>query len=100
MPWLTLLIVAAPLRWGADLQGGAPYAYQDPANPSRLVGFEVEIADALANRLGRTSQHVQVGYSTLTQGLQRDTYDIILNGFEATKARAQIMHLSQPYLKF
>jgi ABC-type amino acid transport substrate-binding protein len=40
------------LRWGGDLQGGEPYVFQDPDDPGRIVGFEVEIADALARRLG------------------------------------------------
>ena len=40
------------LRWGGDLQGGEPYVFQDPADPTRIAGFEVEIADALARRLG------------------------------------------------
>jgi ABC-type amino acid transport substrate-binding protein len=35
------------LRWGGDLQGGEPYVFQDPEDASRLVGFEVEIADGL-----------------------------------------------------
>ena len=40
------------LRWGADVQGGEPYAFQDPQDTSHLLGFEVEIADAVARRLG------------------------------------------------
>ena len=44
---LAALFIAA-LRWGGDLQGGAPYAAQDPQNPAHLIGFEVELADALA----------------------------------------------------
>jgi polar amino acid transport system substrate-binding protein len=39
------------LRWGGDMQGGEPFVFQDPED-GRLVGFEVEIADALARRLG------------------------------------------------
>ena len=30
-----------PLVWGADSQGGAPYVFQDPMDPNRLVGIEV-----------------------------------------------------------
>ncbi len=31
------------LLWGSDAEGGAPYVFPDPKNPSRLIGFEVEI---------------------------------------------------------
>ncbi|MEO8799567.1 MAG: hypothetical protein ABI551_16865, partial [Polyangiaceae bacterium] len=34
------------LRWGADLQGGEPYAYEN--DDGKTVGFEVDLADAIA----------------------------------------------------
>src|SRR5687767_10124455 len=33
------------LVWGADAQGGAPFEFPDPDQPSRVIGFEVELAD-------------------------------------------------------
>ena len=33
----------AALTWGADAQGGAPYVFQDPMEPNRVIGFEVEL---------------------------------------------------------
>ncbi len=46
------------LRWGGDIQGGEPYAFQDPHDSARLLGFEVEIADVLA----RGSAHEGAGH--------------------------------------
>ena len=40
------------LRWGADAQGGAPYVFQDPMDPNHLIGFEVDLSEILARRLG------------------------------------------------
>src|SRR5256885_1710983 len=40
------------LLWGADAEGGAPYAYPDPQKPEQLVGFEYDLADALAAKFG------------------------------------------------
>ena len=40
------------LLWGADAEGGAPYVYPDPQKPEQLTGFEYELADALAAKLG------------------------------------------------
>jgi len=34
------------LLWGSDAEGGAPYIFPDPVNPSRLIGFEVDLAEA------------------------------------------------------
>src|SRR5579863_1021577 len=36
------------MMWGADYVGGAPYIFKDPSNPNNLIGFEVEIATAMA----------------------------------------------------
>ena len=38
---------AGVLRWGADVQGGAPYIYADPDHPEKLRGFEVDLAAVL-----------------------------------------------------
>lgn len=40
------------ILWGADAEGGAPYAFPDPKDPSKLVGFEVDLAQAIARELG------------------------------------------------
>jgi polar amino acid transport system substrate-binding protein len=45
---------AGVLRWGADLQGGEPFLWRTA--DGRLVGFEVEIMDAVARRLGVRSR--------------------------------------------
>src|SRR5262245_32675959 len=43
---------AKVLRWAADTSSGAPYVFQDPANPTKLIGFEVDLINALADELG------------------------------------------------
>jgi polar amino acid transport system substrate-binding protein len=40
------------LLWGSDSEGGAPYVFPDPKDPTRLIGFELDIAEAVARRLG------------------------------------------------
>ncbi|MDO8744324.1 MAG: transporter substrate-binding domain-containing protein, partial [Candidatus Brocadiaceae bacterium] len=47
------------LTWGFDAEGGAPYVFHDPKNPSRLIGFEVELVDAIARELGVKVQYFQ-----------------------------------------
>lgn len=37
---------------GADPIEGAPYVFYDPADRRRLIGFEVEIAEAIARLMG------------------------------------------------
>src|SRR5262249_58910616 len=64
-----------PLLWATDAEGGAPYIFKDPQNPSRDIGFEVDLAQALARTLGRPIQMVQYDFTTLLTGLERGDFD-------------------------
>ena len=88
------------LRWGGDVQGGEPYVYQDPEDGSRLTGFEVEIADALARRLGVRAAFVQNDWQTLIPSLERGDFDVALNGIEVTPARRARVAFTRPYYAF
>jgi len=86
--------------WGGDIEGGEPYVYEDPANPDHLIGFEVDIMDALARRLGVKPRFVQYNWSNLVQSLERGDFDIAINGLEATTDRQQRILLSRPYFVY
>lgn len=85
------------MTWGADMQGGEPYLYEDPANPQHLIGFEVDIAHAIARRMGVEVRFIQYNWSNLVPSLERGDFDIALNGLEYTEERADRIRLSQPY---
>lgn len=111
---VALLLAAAParagalddvrqrgtLRWGADEQGGEPYAYEDPARGGALVGFEVDLAEALARAMGVRARFVQNDWSTLIPSLERGSFDVALNGIEVTPARAARVTFTRPYYIF
>ena len=85
------------LLWGSDAEGGAPYIFPDPKNPERLIGFEVELADAIARELGVSAKQAQNAWDSLIPGLQRGDYDIAMNGIEITPQRRQEVLFSVPY---
>jgi polar amino acid transport system substrate-binding protein len=89
-----------PLRWGADPSGGAPYVFTDPANPDRYIGYEKEMVDALAAAMNRTPVFVPSDWQTLVSALQRNSFDVIVNGLEPTGDRAQQILFSKPYYIF
>ena len=62
---------AQELRWGGDAEGGAPYLLPDPKNPRRIIGFEIDLMEALAKQLNRKSVFVQNQWDGLIPGLQR-----------------------------
>ena len=88
------------LTWGADAEGGAPYVFIDPQEPTRLTGFEFDLAEALASKLGVKSQMVQNSWDGLVPALERGNFDIILNGLEITDEHRQQIALSRPYYAY
>ena len=99
-PALGRIRAAGVLRWGGDIQGGEPYVYDDPARPGHLVGFEVEIAEAIARELGVRAEFVQNDWSHLVPSLERGTFDVILNGLEVTESRVGRVRFTRPYYAF
>lgn len=85
------------LRWGADLESGAPFSYKDPSNPKHTIGFEAEIVEAIAQDLGMEVELVQNDWDGLVEGLKRGDYDVIVNGLEITPERAKAVGFSRPY---
>ncbi|NPV03902.1 MAG: ABC transporter permease subunit [Syntrophaceae bacterium] len=85
------------LLWGSDAEGGAPYVFPDPSRPSRLIGFEVDLARAIARELGVEARQVQNAWDSLIPALERGDFDIALNGLEITPARRQVVLFSLPY---
>src|SRR5213593_4745191 len=108
IPYVLMLLLlvgltAAPhaygqeLVWAADAEGGAPYTFPDPRDPAHIIGFEVDLADALAARMERKPRFVQNQWDGLVPGLERGEYDVVINGLEITPERAEKINFSDPY---
>jgi polar amino acid transport system substrate-binding protein len=94
------LVRPGELAWGGDLQGGAPYVFEDEKAPGQIRGFEVDIAEALARRLGLRARFVQNDWSNLLPALERGDFDLALNGLEDTPDRRARARLSIPYFVY
>jgi His/Glu/Gln/Arg/opine family amino acid ABC transporter permease subunit len=84
-------------RWGGDAEGGAPYVFPDPRHPGHIIGFEVDLANALGQKLNRHAVFVQNQWDGLIPGLERGDYDIALNGLEITEDRKREINFTIPY---
>ncbi len=83
------------LRWAADPNSNAPYTFYAPGK--ELAGFEYEIINAVARRLGRRAEFVQNDWSGLIPGLHRGLYDCVICGIEITPDKADEVSFSIPY---
>jgi len=83
------------LRWGADADSNAPYAFYGPDN--KLTGFEYEIINAIAAKMGRRAEFVQNNWDGLIAGLGTNLYDVVICGIEITPDKAGEVLFSNPY---
>jgi polar amino acid transport system substrate-binding protein len=89
-----------PFRWAGDAEGGAPFVEADPADPSRVVGFDADIASLIARALGREPQFVEVAFMSIDQSVARGDAEIGLSGIEDTAARRAGYAVTVPYYQF
>ncbi|NPD69213.1 ABC transporter permease subunit [Lichenicola cladoniae] len=90
---------AEPLRWASDSQSGAPFVFHDPADQSKLTGFETDLIQALAKQIGREQVFVQNDWDGLIPGLQRGLYDVVIDGIEITPEHRAAVDFSTPYYR-
>jgi polar amino acid transport system substrate-binding protein len=88
------------LRWAGDAEGGAPYVEADPADPSRVIGFEVDVASLIAQGLGREPQFIEIAFASIDQSIARGDADIGLSGIEDTPAHRAALAATVPYYQF
>ncbi len=85
------------LIWGADQEGGGPFVFPDERDPTRVLGFEVELAALIAESLGVRAEFSQGQWDKLPDLVDRGDIDIVLNGYEWTPNRAERYGVSIPY---
>ncbi len=82
------IIVAMEGTW-------APWTYHE--NNGELVGYDVEVAKAIAAKLGVEVEFVEGKWDGLLAGLSAGRYDIMVNGVDITPERLEAYDFSEPY---
>ena len=88
------------LRWGIDPAGGAPFAMPDPRDPRRLIGFEIELVERLAQYLGVRSEPIEGDWLALIDNMKAGRTDLALNGLEVSEDRAEVVDFTVPYYRY
>jgi cystine transport system substrate-binding protein len=74
----------------------APFTYHDASGA--LVGFDVEIAQAIAKKIGVKAEFVEGKWDGLIAGLDAKRYDTVINEVGITDARKKKYDFSEPYI--
>lgn len=72
-----------------------PFTYKD--EQGQLTGFDVDIAKAVAAKLGLRPEFVLTEWSGILGGLQANKYDVIVNQVGITPERQKTIGFSRPY---
>lgn len=70
-----------------------PFQYFDGGN---LTGFEIDIGNEVARRLGVTPEWKPMSFDSLLAGLTQDRWDIVIASFTITDERAKAVHFTSP----
>ena len=73
----------------------APWTYHD--EDDQLVGYDVEVGQLIAEKLGVEATFVEGEWDGLLAGLDAGRYDIMINGVEITDDRAEKYDFTDPY---
>ena len=82
------LIVALEGAW-------QPWSYHDESDT--LVGYDVEVSRAIAEKLGVEPEYVESDWDSLFAGLDAERFDMVCNGVEVTDERALTYDFTTPY---
>jgi polar amino acid transport system substrate-binding protein len=88
------------LRWCADTAGGAPYVFPDEKDPKKIIGFEIDLMEAIGKDLGVQPKLVLGPWEELVPMLRRGDCDTVVNGLEITAEREKVIDFSIPYYYF
>ena len=82
------LVVALEGAW-------QPWSFHDESDT--LVGYDVEVSRAIAEKLGVEPEYVESDWDSLFAGLDAGRFDIVCNGVEVTEERAKTYDFTTPY---
>ena len=73
----------------------APWTYHDDSG--ELVGYDTDVARAIAEKLGVEAEFIEGEWDGLFAGLDGGRYDAIINGVEITDERKEKYDFTTPY---
>lgn len=94
---------AADTNKGKVLKVGAemtfpPFEFQEEGN-KEYVGFDMDLAKAVAKQMGYTVEIQNIGFDGLIPALEAGNIDMIVSGMSITEERSQKLAFSKPYYK-
>jgi ABC-type amino acid transport substrate-binding protein len=104
---LTYLVLMLGITFTAHAQGlpplvlgtSADYAPFEFVKDGQVVGFDIDVAKAVAEKMGRTLEIKEMDFAALIPALQAGRVDMVMAGLNPTAERARAVDFSIPYYR-
>ncbi|MGO3326191.1 ABC transporter substrate-binding protein/permease [Gordonia sp. (in: high G+C Gram-positive bacteria)] len=74
----------------------SPFSYHDQST-GELVGYDVDVANAVADKLGKRAEFVEAPWDSIFAALGAGRFDVVANQVTATPEREAEYSMSSPY---
>lgn len=74
----------------------APYTYHD--DDGNLTGFEVDVANAIGEKMGYKVEFVETEWDSIFEALKAGNFDVVMNQVTITDERLETYDFSTPYV--
>ena len=74
-----------------------PFEYVDSEKSDEIIGFDIDLLNAIASKLGYEVNVVDMDFGSLIPGLQAGKMDLIMAGMTQNEERMEVVDFSVPY---
>lgn len=89
------VVAVGKIRAGTE-PGWPPYEFLNTTT-SQIVGFEIELTEAIASKLNVTVEWHNVGFDTIIPAIQSGELDLGVSGFSVTSERLEVVQFTMPH---
>ncbi|HKH64898.1 MAG TPA: basic amino acid ABC transporter substrate-binding protein [Solirubrobacterales bacterium] len=82
-----------PLTVGSDI----PYPPFEQGKPGNYTGFDIELMDAIAERIGRKAEFQDTSFETIFRDVAQGKFDAVISAATITDEREKAVDFSNPY---
>ena len=87
---------SGPLKFGTE-GTYSTFTFHDKAAGKKLTGYDVEVAEEVAQKIGRKAEFSENTFDAIFAGLEAKRYDVVANQITPTPERQAKYAFSQPY---
>ncbi|HEX6205398.1 MAG TPA: basic amino acid ABC transporter substrate-binding protein [Solirubrobacterales bacterium] len=82
-----------PLTVGSDI----PYPPFEQGKPGNYTGFDIELMEAIGEKIGRTPEFQDTSFETIFRDVQQGKFEAVISAATITEEREKAVDFSNPY---